>query len=168
MIRITQLKLSINHTQEELSHKIHKALRLKNESFTYEIVKQSLDCRHKDDKKFVYTVDVALQEKNLESKIVRKVHDNNITLTEKKEYIFPTPGNEELKHPPVIVGSGPAGIFCAWYLAKAGYRPVVLERGEEAHIRQKTVEAFWKNGVLDPDSNVQFGEGELELFPMES
>lgn len=92
MIRITQLKLSINHTQEELSHKIHKALRLKNESFTYEIVKQSLDCRHKDDKKFVYTVDVALQEKNLESKIVRKVHDNNITLTEKKEYKFPQPG----------------------------------------------------------------------------
>ena len=78
------------------------------------------------------------------------------------------PGTEKLEHVPVIVGSGPAGLFCAWYLAKAGYRPVVLERGEEAHIRQKTVEAFWKNGVLDPDSNVQFGEGELELFPMES
>lgn len=164
MIRITQLKLSINHTQEELSHKIHKALRLKNESFTYEIVKQSLDCRHKDDKKFVYTVDVALQEKNLESKIVRKVHDNNITLTEKKEYKFPQPGEARLKHPPVIVGSGPAGIFCAWYLAKAGYRPLVLERGEEAHVRQKTVENFWKNGVLDPDSNVQFGEGGAGTF----
>ena len=164
MIRITQLKLSINHTPEELAHKIRKALRLKNEGFSYEIVKQSLDCRHKDDKKFVYTVDVSLQEKNQEGKIVRKVHDNNITLTDKKEYIFPTPGNEELKHPPVIVGSGPAGIFCAWYLAKAGYRPVVLERGEEAHIRQKTVEAFWKNGVLDPDSNVQFGEGGAGTF----
>ena len=109
-------------------------------------------------------MDVSLQEKNQEGKIVRKVHDNNITLTDKKEYIFPTPGNEELKHPPVIVGSGPAGIFCAWYLAKAGYRPVVLERGEEAHIRQKTVEAFWKNGVLDPDSNVQFGEGGAGTF----
>ena len=164
MIRITQLKLSINHTPEELAHKIRKALRLKNEGFSYEIVKQSLDCRHKDDKKFVYTVDVSLQEKNQEGKIVRKVHDNNITLTNKKEYIFQTPGNEELKHPPVIVGSGPAGIFCAWYLAKAGYRPVVLERGEEAHIRQKTVEAFWKNGVLDPDSNVQFGEGGAGTF----
>ena len=155
---------TFNQTPEELAHKIRKALRLKNEGFSYEIVKQSLDCRHKDDKKFVYTVDVSLQEKNQEGKIVRKVHDNNITLTDKKEYIFPTPGNEELKHPPVIVGSGPAGIFCAWYLAKAGYRPVVLERGEEAHIRQKTVEAFWKNGVLDPDSNVQFGEGGAGTF----
>lgn len=89
MIRITQLKLSINHTPEELAHKIRKALRLKNEGFSYEIVKQSLDCRHKDDKKFVYTVDVSLQEKNQEGKIVRKVHDNNITLTDKKRIHFP-------------------------------------------------------------------------------
>lgn len=123
MIRITQLKLSINHTPEELSQKIRKELRLKNEGFTYEIVKQSLDCRHKEDKKFVYTVDVSLQDINQENKILRKVHDNNIMSTKKKEYIFPSPGEEELKYPPVIVGSGPAGIFCAWYLAKAGYRP---------------------------------------------
>ena len=61
MIRITKLKLSINHTPEELAHKIRKALRLKNEGFSYEIVKQSLDCRHKDDKKFVYTVYVSLK-----------------------------------------------------------------------------------------------------------
>ena len=164
MIRITQLKLSINHTREELSNKIRKALRLKNEGFTYEIVKQSLDCRHKEDKKFVYTVDVSLQEKELESKMIRKVHDNNITLTKKQAYKFPLPGDTELKNPPVIIGSGPAGIFCAWYLAKAGYRPLVLERGEEAHVRQKTVENFWKNGVLDPDSNVQFGEGGAGTF----
>ena len=127
MIRITQLKLSINHTPEELSQKIRKELRLKNEGFTYEIVKQSLDCRHKEDKKFVYTVDVSLQDKNQESKIFRRVHNNNIMLTQKKEYTFPSPGEEKLKYPPVIVGSGPAGIFCAWYLAKAGYRPLVLE-----------------------------------------
>ena len=107
MIRITQLKLSINHTPEELSQKIRKELRLKNEGFTYEIVKQSLDCRHKEDKKFVYTVDVSLQDINQENKILRKVHDNNIMSTKKKEYIFPSPGEEELKYPPVIVGSGP-------------------------------------------------------------
>ena len=127
-------------------------------------MKQSLDCRHKEDKKFVYTVDVSLQDKNQENTILRKVHNNNIMLTQKKEYTFPSPGEEELKYPPVIVGSGPAGIFCAWYLAKAGYRPLVLERGEEAHVRQKTVENFWKNGVLDPDSNVQFGEGGAGTF----
>ena len=85
MIRITQLKLSINHTPEELNQKIRKELRLKNEGFTYEIVKQSLDCRHKEDKKFVYTVDVSLQDINQENKILRKIHDNNIMLTRSEE-----------------------------------------------------------------------------------
>ena len=164
MIRITQLKLSINHTPEELSQKIRKELRLKNEGFTYEIVKQSLDCRHKEDKKFVYTVDVSLQDKNKESKILRKVHNNNIMSINKKNYQFPLPGTEKLEHVPVIVGSGPAGLFCAWYLARAGYRPLVLERGQEAQKRKETVDRFWKDGVLDPDSNVQFGEGGAGTF----
>ena len=88
MIRITQLKLSINHTPEELSQKIRKELRLKNEGFTYEIVKQSLDCRRKEDKKFVYTVDLSLQDKNQESKNFRKVHNNDIMLTQKKNIHF--------------------------------------------------------------------------------
>ena len=84
--------------------------------------------------------------------------------TEKKEYQFPKPGSTRLVHPPVIVGSGPAGLFCAWYLAKAGYRPLVLERGEQASRRKETVDHFWKNGVLNPDSNVQFGEGGAGTF----
>ena len=90
MIRITQLKLSVDHSREELTKKIRKALRLKNEEFSYEIVKQSLDCRHKEDKKFVYTVDVSFCGNVEEEKIIRKVHNNNIMLTQKKEYTFPS------------------------------------------------------------------------------
>ena len=161
MIRITQLKLSINHTEEQLHKKIARTLKCPEGSFTYEIVRQSLDARHKEDKKFVYTVDVTAAN---EKQILKRVHNNNIMLIEKKEYHFPSPGTEELSHPPVIVGSGPAGLFCAWYLARAGYRPLVLERGEEAVKRKETVDHFWKNGILNPDSNVQFGEGGAGTF----
>ena len=85
-------------------------------------------------------------------------------LTSEKKYHFSSSGSEALSHRPIVIGSGPAGLFCAWYLAKAGYCPLVLERGEEADKRQKTVENFWKNGILDPDSNVQFGEGGAGTF----
>mgnify|MGYP000248993706 CR=1 FL=1 len=161
MIRISQLKLPITHTKIQLEKKIAKTLKNPGNSFTYEIKKQSLDCRHKNDKIFVYTIDVKIKD---EQKIVRRVNNNNIMLTKEKAYEFPSPGETPLPHPPVIVGSGPAGLFCGWYLAKAGYCPIILERGEEADKRQKTVENFWKNGVLDPESNVQFGEGGAGTF----
>lgn len=161
MIRISQLKLPITHTESELKKKIAKTLHCGEKSFSYEIIRQSLDARHKEDKKFVYTIEVSIEN---EKKILQKVHNNNIMSTIKKEYVFPKAGNQELSHRPVIVGSGPAGIFCAWYLARAGYRPLVLERGEEAEKRRETVDRFWKNGVLDPESNVQFGEGGAGTF----
>lgn len=161
MIRITQLKLPVGHTPEQLKKKIAKTLKCAEDTFSYEIVRQSLDARHKDDKKFVYTVDVKTA---AEQKILRRVHNNNIMSINKKDYQFPLPGTEKLEHVPVIVGSGPAGLFCAWYLARAGYRPLVLERGQEAQKRKETVDRFWKDGVLDPDSNVQFGEGGAGTF----
>ena len=161
LIRISQLKLPITHTKAQLEKKIAKTLKNPGNSFTYEIKKQSLDCRHKNDKIFVYTVDVTIRD---EQKLAKKVNNNNIMLTKEKPYEFPSPGETPLLHSPVIVGSGPAGLFCGWYLAKAGYCPIILERGEEAEKRQKTVENFWKNGVLDPESNVQFGEGGAGTF----
>lgn len=161
MIRITQLKLPVDHRQEQLRKKIARILKCGEDTFSYEIVRQSLDARHKEDKKFVYTVDVSIP---AEKKLLRKNRDKNVTFFEKKEYCFPKPGEEVLKNPPVVVGSGPAGLFCAWYLARAGYRPLVLERGQEAQKRKETVDRFWKDGILDPESNVQFGEGGAGTF----
>ena len=161
MIQISQLKLPVSHTEADLRQKIKKTLRCGEASFSYEIIRQSLDARHKEDKKFVYTVHVKAEN---EKKILKKVHNNNIMLTNERSYSFPKPGEQPLKTRPVIVGSGPAGLFCAWYLARAGYCPLVLERGEEADKRMETVNQFWKNGVLDPESNVQFGEGGAGTF----
>ena len=137
MIRISQLKLPIHHSKEQLEKKISKILKISQLPFTYEIKKQSLDCRHKNDKIFVYTIDVKIDG---EQKVIKKINDKNVMLIKEKPYCFPQSGNTPLKHPPVIIGSGPAGLFCAWYLAKAGYRPVIVERGEEADKRQESVE----------------------------
>ena len=164
MIRISQMKLPVEHSEEELVRKIQKSLRLNHRQFAYEIIRQSLDARKKNDKKFVYTVDVCLSDVNQEKRILEKVHDKNIMLTKMVEYHFPKHGEDELQHRPVVVGSGPAGLFCAWYLAREGYRPIVFERGEEARNRKKTVEAFWEGKKLDPGSNVQFGEGGAGTF----
>lgn len=161
MIQISQLKLPISHTEADLRQKIKKTLRCGETLFSYEIIRQSLDARHKEDKKFVYTVHVKAEN---EKKILKKVHGNNVMSTNERHYSFPKPGDQPLETRPVIVGSGPAGLFCAWYLARAGYRPLVLERGEEADKRMETVNRFWKTGVLDPESNVQFGEGGAGTF----
>ncbi len=162
MIQINQLKLPVGHTREQLEQKIRKTLRLgAQQEFSYEIIRQSLDARKKQEKKFVYTVYVKVRQ---EQKILKKVSNNNITSTKAKPYRFPASGQEVLKARPVIVGSGPAGLFCAYMLAAHGYCPLILERGEEVHSRQKKVEAFWKTGALDIQSNVQFGEGGAGTF----
>lgn len=161
MIRITQLKLPVGHTPEQLKKKIAKTLKCAEDTFSYEIVRQSLDARHKDDKKFVYTVDVKTA---AEQKILRRVHNNSIMSINKKDYQFPLPGTEKLEHVPVIVGSGPAGLFCACIWQE----PVIVHWFWNAVRRQQkrkeTVDRFWKDGVLDPDSNVQFGEGGAGTF----
>lgn len=162
MIRISQLKLPIEHKEKDLEHKIRKMLRLSpKEAISYEIIRRSVDARQKSEKKFVYTIDVTVAG---ERKILRKVDNKNIMLTNKSAYQFPASGSWPLSHSPVIGGSGPAGLFCAYYLAKAGYRPIVIERGEMARERQQRVEEFWKTGKLCPNSNVQFGEGGAGTF----
>lgn len=162
MIRILQLKLPVEHTEEELKSKIIKTLRIRPEELKeWQIVRRSIDARKKDALSFVYQIDVKTSK---EKKILARSKHNEVMSTQKKEYRFPASGAEPLKERPVVIGSGPAGLFCAYFLAKQGYCPILLERGEEAHIRKQKVEAFWNGGRLDPESNVQFGEGGAGTF----
>lgn len=162
MIRITQMKLPITHGEDEIRKKTAKLLRIPGEEIEeVTIVRQSLDARHKKELLFVYTIDAKVKN---EAAILKKVHSNNVMLTKKTKYVFPEPGSEPLDHPPVIIGAGPAGLFCGYMLAKAGYRPLILERGEAVEQRQASVEDFWRTGQLNPESNVQFGEGGAGTF----
>ncbi len=167
MIRISQLKMPLGHTRNDLILKAAKELRIQPDTIKeIELVKQSVDARKKPDIHYSYIVDIALKsgEKKEEERLVKKRKDRNITVHEEKHYVLPECGDESLKYPPVIIGMGPAGLFCGLALARKGYKPLLLERGEDVDARTKRVAEFWKTGELHPSSNVQFGEGGAGTF----
>lgn len=162
MIRIRQLKLKIDHTEEDLKKKIQHTLHLKpGQCVSYIIRKQSLDARKKPDLYYTYTVDV---EVNGEASVLRKNKNKDVCKADWKEYRYPERGTEAMKHRPVVIGCGPAGIFCAYTLAELGYRPILLERGADVDTRCQDVAHFWETGELNTRSNVQFGEGGAGTF----
>lgn len=159
MIRIREIKLNIN--QNNLKTKIAQKLKIKEKDIIeYKINKLSLDARDKNNLMYVYEVDVKLKNENQ----ILKKSLNNVLKTPDETYKLPKPGNKKLNSQIIIVGSGPAGLFCAYMLAKAGYKPLIIERGENIKNRIKTVEKFWKTNKLNPNSNVQFGAGGAGTF----
>ena len=161
MLRISQLKLPVTHTREQLEQKLLKMLRISRKDLgQYYIRKRSLDARKKPELYYVYSIDVEI--KNEER--VLKSMKGNVRKVSGRPYSVPEHGTERLSDRPVVIGSGPAGLFCAYLLASEGYHPLIIERGAPVRERKRDVEKFWETGVLDPESNVQFGEGGAGTF----
>lgn len=162
MIRIGQLKLNPNHSENELLQKIAKLLCVSQKDILdFQIKKQSIDARKKPDLKYVYTVDVKV---NNEQKIIKKQKSNQISIVNESVYSFTQKGTTPCKSRPVIIGCGPAGMFCAYLLAQHGYKPLLFERGAAVEERVNDIEMFWETGVLKEQSNIQFGEGGAGTF----
>ena len=164
MIRIHEIKLPMAHTEEDVRRKTAKLLRVEPSAFLrFTILRRSIDARKKPELHMVYTVEVEVagEERVLKNARAKK---GQIQTGNWKPYSFSVSGGVKLSHRPIIVGTGPAGLFCGYMLAKAGYQPLLLERGQDVKTRLADVERFWQDGILNPASNVQFGEGGAGTF----
>ena len=158
MLRINNIKMPIKHNENDLKKSVMKMLGInENQLKSFEITGQAIDARNKNNIIYVYAVDIQLddEEKYRDIPNVREIEKAGYTV-EKIEL-----GNRKR---PVIVGSGPSGLFAALVLAEAGLKPIILEQGKNVDERQKDVYNFFKDGKFNKYSNVQFGEGGAGTF----
>lgn len=162
MIRINEIKLSLDDSEDLLKKKAAKILKVNEKYITrLTIFKKSVDARHRDDVHFTYSVDVTVSLD--ENQIAGKCKSNKVSLV--KPYVYNIPVNRrKSKFRPIVVGFGPAGMLAGLILAQAGAEPIILERGKDIDARQRDVNEFWTKRRLDEESNVQFGEGGAGTF----
>ena len=163
MIRIRQIKIPVEvDSTESLEKAICKILRINSkEIIRFNIVKKSLDARKKDSIHYVYEVDVLVTN---DKSVLKHTNSKDVFVSNPSHYELTPSGAKPLTERPIVVGSGPAGLFCAYILAEYNYRPIIIERGASVDERVKTIETFWQTGILDENTNVQFGEGGAGTF----
>ncbi len=160
MLSLSNIRLPLEYTNDTLIEVTAKALKIKSSDINNaQIKKISVDARKKSDIHYVATLRVEI--KGDENKLLKR-SSCLATIDNPRPYSFES--NKKLTFPPVVVGSGPAGLFSALLLARNGAKPIVIERGESVENRTKTVNSFWENATLNTNSNVQFGEGGAGTF----
>ncbi len=163
MLRITELRLPLEHAPDALNAAIAKRLNIPASDIgTVTLFKRSYDARKASALMFIYTVDIEVTN---EAALFKKfAADPKITPTPDTSYHFVGQAPSTLLSRPVIVGFGPCGIFAALILAQMGFKPIVLERGKAVRERTQDTWGLWRKNVLNPESNVQFGEGGAGTF----
>jgi uncharacterized protein len=163
MLRLTEIKLPLDHAQAALEQAILDKLKIsKAQLLSFEIFKRAYDARNKKDIQLIYTFDI---EVNQQDELLQKfANDQHVRITPDMSYKFVTQAPATLSARPVVVGLGPCGLFAALILAQMGFKPIVLERGKAVRERTKDTFGFWRKQALNPESNVQFGEGGAGTF----
>ncbi|MEA5466951.1 NAD(P)/FAD-dependent oxidoreductase [Leptothoe sp. PORK10 BA2] len=163
MLRLAEIKLPLDHTDEDLHNAVLKKLHLQPaDVHAYNVFKRSYDARKRDDIRLVYIVDVETpKQKQLLSRFKKDPH---VKPTPDTRYHYVAEAPKGLEHRPVVIGNGPCGMFAGLLLAQMGFRPIVLERGKAVHARSQDTFGFWSNRNFKPESNAQFGEGGAGTF----
>ena len=160
MLKIENIKLNPGHSIAELTAEAARLLRVREKDIlSLRPLRRRIDAR--ESVSLVYTVEVSVKG---EAEVLKRCRSKRVSAIQRTSgYLLP-PVMPAAETPPVVVGAGPAGLFAALVLAKAGLKPILLERGRAVEARKADVERFWTTGELDPASNVQFGEGGAGAF----
>ncbi len=159
MLQIERVRLELEEDEALVRRRAAGALRVSETEITsLQIVRKAIDAR--EGVRFVYTLRVSVKN---EKAVLKRCGNRNVSLAGDTSWRLPEPVSPP-EIPPVVVGAGPGGLFCALALARCGARPILLERGWNVEKRREDVERFWQTGGLDPESNVQFGEGGAGAF----
>lgn len=163
MLRLSEIKLPLDHTDEDLHTAVLKKLRLKAADLTsYSVFKRSYDARKRGEIRLVYIVDVETpKQKQL---LGRFKNDSHVKPTPDTSYHYVAAAPDALEHRPVVIGNGPCGMFAGLLLAQMGFKPIILERGKAVHERSVDTFGFWSKRKFKPESNAQFGEGGAGTF----
>ncbi|WP_028695380.1 NAD(P)/FAD-dependent oxidoreductase [Pseudomonas cremoricolorata] len=164
MLRINELKLPLDHSDDALRQAIVQRLGIADEQLLdFTLFKRSYDARKKNSELlFIYTID--LQASNESELLAKFADDRNVGIAPDVSYRYVGQAPQDLQERPLVVGFGPCGIFAALLLAQMGFKPIVLERGKEVRQRTKDTWGLWRKSELNPESNVQFGEGGAGTF----